>query len=124
MNNKTILLPTEEDVKAHDYMMECLINISAHIHLMQGHVDALYPVKHLVFRHEPTLMQKLIEVSGKGKIANKTISNKLVRSDDEAIDLMYAEIGRSISAMAKLPFDRAKLLTERINEVTEAFENK
>jgi len=122
--DKTILLPTEEDVKAHDYMMECLINISAHIHLMQGHIDALFPVKNLVFMHEPSLMQKLIDVGGKGKIANKTIAKNLVRDDDEAIDLMYAEIGRSISAMAKLPIDKAKLLTEKINELVETFENK
>lgn len=102
---KTTSEPTEQDIKAHDAMMEALTNICAHYHLAQGWVDSLMPLARLISVHNPTIMPKLIKAMGEFKIAVKEISKKMVRDDDAAIDLMFVEIGRSISEMCKMDFD-------------------
>jgi hypothetical protein len=106
----------------HDYMMECLTNIAGHIHLMQGFIDALYPVKGMVHAHEPTLMPKLVDMAGRGKVITKLLAKKMIRDDQEAIDIMYEQVGKTISLMAKLSYGDARKLTEELNDLTERFE--
>jgi hypothetical protein len=60
-------------------------------------------------------MAQIIKANGEGKILLKILS-KFLRNDDEAIDIMYEHIGRSVSLLAKVPLDKRKEMMEKINE--------
>jgi hypothetical protein len=73
-------------------------------------------------------MVQIIKASGECKILLKFLS-KFLRNDDEAIDIMYEYIGRSVSLLAKVPLDKRKEMMERINRevintVNQSYEEK
>ena len=50
------------------------------------------------------------------KISLKNL-RKFIRDDDDAIDVMYQHIGKSVSLLAVLPLDKRRELIEAINKV-------
>lgn len=109
--------PNETDIKAHDAMMEALTNLNAHLNLAQGWYDALMPLSKLVYAHDPRIMPQLIKAMGSAKIASRTMGFKLLRNDEGAIDIMFEQIGRSISEMAKMDFDQRKQYLDKLNSL-------
>jgi len=122
----------EQEVQEHthtEHIMVALSNIAGHLHMAQGWVDSLFPYRKTIHDHiDPKLMVQIIKASGECKILLKFLS-KYLRNDDEAIDIMYEYIGRSVSLLSKVPLDKRKEMMERINEavintVNQSYEEK
>ena len=109
-------METKEEHTHTEHIMVALSNIAGHLHMAQGWSDSLFPYRKTIHDHiDPKLMAQIIKANGEGKILLKILS-KFLRNDDEAIDIMYEHIGRSVSLLAKVPLEKRKEMMERINE--------
>jgi hypothetical protein len=99
--------------ETYEEMMQGLINIYGHAHLIQGWYDSLYPIKEYLARYDSTLLYRMSEVFGKLKILNKQIAKTFVKDDEKSKDIMYEQIGKGISSMSQMtPENRVKFLEE------------
>lgn len=101
--------------EAYSEMMQALINISGHSHMIQGWYDSLFPIKNYLAQYDSTLLYRMSEVLGRLKIVNKQIGKTFVKDDEISIGIMYDQIGKGISAMAKMsPENRVKFIEELV----------
>jgi hypothetical protein len=111
----------ETKEQAYDEMMQALINISGHSHLIQGWCDMLYPIRHYVAQYDPTLMPKMVETMGRLKILNKQISKTFVKDDEKSKDVMYEQIGKGISNMSNLSYSDAMSYLDELNQLADKY---
>lgn len=109
---------TTEVGNATDEIMQCFTNIAALMHMAEGWVDASYPFRGIIHKFDPSIMPQMIKTRGEMKILLKKFS-KLLRDDAEAIDIMYEHIGKSVSLLATIPYEKRKKLVEDINRICE-----
>jgi hypothetical protein len=104
----------ETKEQAYDEMMQALINISGHSHLIQGWCDMLYPIRHYVAQYDPETMGRL-------KILNKQISKTFVKDDEKSKDVMYEQIGKGISNMSNLSYSDAMSYLDELNQLADKY---
>lgn len=110
--------------QAYSEMMQALINISGHAHMIQGWYDSLYPIKDYLAMYDSTLMYKMCETFGRLKILNMQIAKTFVKDDAESVEIMFQQIGKGISCMAKLsPENRVKFI-EELEELSEKYKHE
>lgn len=99
--------------QAYHEMMQALINISGHAHMLQGWHDSLFPIKEYLAQYDSSLLYRMTDVFGKLKILNKQIAKTFVKDDEKSVNIMYEQIGKGISSMAKMtPENRVKFIEE------------
>ena len=112
-------METKEEVQEHthtEHIIVALQNIAGHLHMAQGWFESLEFYRKTIKDHfDHRINPQLIKANGENKILLK-ILRKYFRDDDEAIDIMYEHIGRSVSLLAKVPLDKRKEMMEKINE--------
>ena len=112
---------TETNNQAYEEMMQALINISGHSHMIQGWCDALYPIRHYVSQYDLTLMPLMVETMGRLKILNKRISKTFVKDDEKSKDVMYDQIGKGISNMSNLSHENTMLYLEELSQLSDKY---
>lgn len=108
-----------ENQVPHTHEMEifnAFSNIAAHMHMADGWIDSLFPYQKVLHVKNPTILPQLVKARGEMKISLKNL-RKFIRDDDDAIDVMYQHIGKSVSLLAVLPLDKRRELIEAINKV-------
>jgi hypothetical protein len=107
--------------EAYEEMMQSLINISGHAHMLQGWYDSLFPIKEYLAQYDSTLLYRMSEVFGKLKILNRQIAKTFVKDDEKSIALMYEQIGVGISAMAKMTHENRVKFLEELETISEKY---
>jgi len=107
--------------QAYGEMMQAMINISGHIQMIQGWHDSLFPIKDYVNQYDSTLMYRAVDVFGKMKILNKQICKTFVKDDETSLGIMFEEIGKGISHMAKLSPENRALFIEDLEILTDKY---
>lgn len=108
-----------ENQEKHTHEMEifnAFSNIAAHMHMADGWIDSLFPYQKVLHVKHPNILPQLVKARGEMKISLKNL-RKFIRDDDDAIDVMYQHIGKSVSLLAVLPLDKRRELIEAINKV-------
>jgi len=104
---------TKKNIQDYETMMQALINISGHLHMLEGHYDMLIIVKGYVSLYDPTLLPRLGSLIVNAKKSNKQIAKTFVKDDEKSKNIMYEQIGKGISSMSQMtPENRVKFLEE------------
>jgi hypothetical protein len=99
--------------QAYEEMMQALINISGHSHMINGWYDSLFPIQSYLAQYDSTLLYRMSQVFHQLRLLNKQISKTFVKDDEKSKDIMYEQIGKGISAMTNMtPENRVKFVAE------------
>lgn len=96
-------------------ILQCLTNISAHLHMVNGWFDAAWPYRNIICLHDRRLSTQMLNTHGQVKLAIRAISKELIRDDDKAIDYMFESIGAAVSSMQKLSIGEREVFTGKLN---------
>lgn len=99
--------------QAYEEMMQGLINIVGHGYLMSGWIDSLYIINPYIKLYDESLWANMCVTQKRLDSTLKKISKTFVKNDEKSKDIMYEQIGKGISAMAKMsPENRVKFIKE------------
>jgi hypothetical protein len=114
---------TEEQKQIEDEIMTGLSNIVGHCHLLDGWTDSLFPYTKIISTVNPKIFPQMIKVRGEAKILIKMLTKDLIRIDEEAQDIMYEQLGKTISLMAMMSPEQRKLFGEKLDNLTVVLDN-
>lgn len=114
-------IPTDKDVQDYETMMQALINISGHLHMLEGHYDMLIIVKRYVSLYDPTLLPRLGSLIDNAKRANKQIAKTFVKDSERSKILMFEQIGKGISSMSEMSYEKSQQFLNELEILSEKY---
>jgi hypothetical protein len=112
--------PTIEDKEYAD-MMQALINYNGHYRMAQGWFDIIFTHRKRIAMYDQKIMHCLTFANGHTKFACKEMGKTFVHQDEKSFDVMYDQIGKGISGMALIPFDKRDAFLEELQALSDKY---